>query len=291
MAQSPREIQRRIRGIKSTQQITKAMEMVAAVKLNRVRMQAEHSRPYVDKMYTMMSALCTSSYDFSDPLFLERPASKVLLVVVSSDRGLCGTFNVNVINAAKNFIEEQAGNEVTLLTIGRKAHDSLVRLGNKVEKYYAVPWGEALSTELRSISTYLMEAFIAERYDRVYVLYSKFVNVLKFNPTLVQYLPIPPLTQAERKKYLRMCTDFLVEPDFESVANLLGPGYLETRLYQAVVESLASEYAARMVAMRNANDNADEVIGELSLTYNKARQATITRDLIDIIGGVNALKG
>lgn len=291
MAQSPREIQRRIRGIKSTQQITKAMEMVAAVKLNRVRLQAEHSRPYVDKMYTMMSALCTSSYDFSDPLFLERPASKVMLVVVSSDRGLCGTFNVNVINAAKNFIEEQAGNEVTLLTIGRKAHDALVRLGNKVEKYYAVPWGEALSTELRSISTYLMEAFIAERYDRVYLLYSKFVNVLKFNPTLVQYLPIPPLTQVERKKYLRMCTDFIVEPDFESVANLLGPGYLETRLYQAVVESLASEYAARMVAMRNANDNADEVIGELSLTYNKARQATITRDLIDIIGGVNALKG
>jgi F-type H+-transporting ATPase subunit gamma len=291
MAQSPREIQRRIRGIKSTQQITKAMEMVAAVKLNRVRTQAEHSRPYVDKMYTMMSALCTSSYDFSDPLFLERPASKVMLVVVSSDRGLCGTFNVNVINAAKNFIEEQAGNEVTLLTIGRKAHDALVRLGNRVEKYYAVPWGEALSTELRSISTFLMESFIAERYDKVYLLYSRFVNVLQFVPTVVQYLPIPPFTQEERKKYLRMSTDFLVEPDFESVANLLGPGYLETRLYQAVVESLASEYAARMVAMRNANDNADEVIGELSLSYNKARQATITRDLIDIIGGVNALKG
>ena len=291
MAQSPREIQRRIRGIKSTQQITKAMEMVAAVKLNRVRLQAEHSRPYVERMYTMMCALCTSSYQLSDPLFLERPASKVLLVVVSSDRGLCGTFNVNVINAAKNFIDEQAGNEVTLLTIGRKAHDALVRLGHTVEKYYTVPWGEALAPELRSVSTYLMEAFIAERYDRVYLLYSKFVNVLKFKPTLVQYLPIPPLTQAERKKYLRMSTDFIVEPDFETVANLLGTAYLESRMYQAVIESLASEYAARMVAMRNANDNADEVIGELSLTYNKARQATITRDLIDIIGGVNALKG
>jgi F-type H+-transporting ATPase subunit gamma len=141
------------------------------------------------------------------------------------------------------------------------------------------------------VITYLMEAFIAERYDKVYLLYSKFINVLRFVPTLVQYLPIPPFSQEERKKYLRMCTDFIVEPDFESVANLLGPGYLETRLYQGVIESLASEYAARMVAMRNANDNADEVISELALTYNKARQATITRDLIDIIGGVNALKG
>jgi len=291
MAQSPREIQRRIRGIKSTQQITKAMEMVAAVKLNRVRLQAEHSRPYVERMQTMMCALCSSSYDFSDPLFLEQSGEKILLVVVTSDRGLCGTFNVNVINAAKNFLEDKDKKNITLLTIGRKGNDALARMGYAVERYHPVPWGPALNTELRLISLFLMEAFIAERFNKVYLLYSQFVNVLKYTPMLVQYLPIPPLPPEEKKKLLRMSTDFIVEPTFEAVANLLGSSYLETRLYHAVIESLASEYAARMVSMRNANDNADDVIRELSLTYNKARQATITKELIDIIGGVEALKG
>lgn len=291
MAQSPREIIRRIRGIKSTQQITKAMEMVAAVKLNRVRSQAERSRPYVNKMKTIMCSLRTTTDDITDPLFVQREVKRGLLVVITSDRGLCGTFNVNVINAAKNFLDEQKGKNISILAIGRKGNDALTRMGYTVDKFFPVPWGEALVSEVRKISVFMMESFAAESVDVVHVLYSHFTNVLKYVPTVLQYLPIPPLTQEERKEFLRLSADFIVEPSFELLANQLTPKYLETQLYHCVVESLASEYGARMVSMRNANDNAEEVIRELTLTYNKARQATITKELIDIIGGVEALKG
>jgi len=291
MAESPREILRRIRSIKSTQQITKAMEMVAAVKLNRVRLQAEQSRPYVDRMKTIMCALRSSGDDLTDPLFVQREEQRILLVVITSDRGLCGTFNVNVINAAKNFIEQHADKEVSIVAVGRKGNDALARMGHRVERFFPVPWGASLEADTRTISIYLMEAFTAEQVDSVRILYSHFANVLRYVPTCVQYLPIPPLTQQERRDLLRLSADFIVEPSFETVANQLTPRYLETGLYHYIVESLASEYAARMVSMRNANDNADEVIRDLTLTYNKARQASITKELIDIIGGVEAMKG
>lgn len=267
------------------------MEMVAAVKLNKVRLQAEHSRPYVDRMKTIMCALRSSADDISDPLFIQREAQRIMLVVITSDRGLCGTFNVNVINAAKNFLEQQADKQVSILAVGRKGNDALSRMGYKIERFFPVPWGEALEPETRNISIFLMETFTSEGVDAVHVLYSRFANVLQYVPTTLQYLPIPPLTQAERKDLLRLSADFIVEPSFEMVANTLTPRYLETQIYHCIIESIASEYAARMVSMRNANDNADEVIRDLTLTYNKARQATITRELIDIIGGVEALKG
>jgi len=292
MAESTREILRRIKGIQSTQQITKAMEMVSAVKLNKVRSQAENSRAYVDNMQQMMQALCASADEMSHPLLTPRETVKrVLLVVVTSDRGLCGTFNTNVINAARDFIEENEDKEISLLTIGAKGHDALSRMGYSIVKNVDVPWGDQIAPELKNISIFLEETFISAKTDMVYLLYSKFENVLRHVPTTVQYLPVPSLSEADMKSLLKLAAYFLVEPGFEEVANLLTPRYLETRLYHSVVESLASEYAARMVSMRNANDNAEEVIQELNLTYNKARQAGITTELIDIIGGVEALKG
>ena len=292
MAESTREILRRIKGIKSTQQITKAMEMVSAVKLNKVRTQAESSRPYVDSMQQMMQALCASADEISHPLLSPREdVQKVLLVVVTSDRGLCGTFNTNVINAAKEFIEENEDKEVTLLTIGAKGNDALSRMGYSILKTFNVPWGDEISREMKNVSLFLEETFYSMQTDKVYLLYSKFENVLRHVPTIVQYLPVPPLEEDDMKSLLKLAAYFMVEPSFDEVANILTPRYLETRMYHSIVESLASEYAARMVSMRNANDNAEEVIGELNLTYNKARQASITTDLIDIIGGVEALKG
>jgi len=292
MAESTREILRRIKGIKSTQQITKAMEMVSAVKLNRVRTQAESSRPYVDNMQQMMQALCASAEERIHPLLSPREEVKrVLLVVVTSDRGLCGTFNANVINAAKEFIKENEDKEITLLTIGAKGHDALNRMGYSVLKTFNVPWGDGIAVEMKNVSTLLEETFLSMQADRVCLLYSKFENVLKYVPTIVQYLPVPSLNEEEMRSLLKLSSDFIIEPSFEEVTNSLVPKYLETRLYHSVVESLASEYAARMVSMRNANDNAEEVIQELNLTYNKARQASITTELIDIIGGVEALRG
>jgi len=292
MAESTREILRRIKGIESTQQITKAMEMVSAVKLNKVRTQAESSRSYVDNMQQMMQALCASAEELNHPLLASREEVKrILLVVVTSDRGLCGTFNTNVINAAKDFIEENEDKEVTLLTIGAKGHDALSRMGYSILKTFNVPWGDEISREMKNVSLFLEETFYSMQTDKVYLLYSKFENVLRHVPTIVQYLPVPPLEEDDMKSLLKLAAYFIVEPSFDEVANILTPRYLETRMYHSIVESLASEYAARMVSMRNANDNAEEVIEELNLTYNKARQASITTDLIDIIGGVEALKG
>ncbi len=291
MPQSPREILRRIRGIKSTQQITKAMEMVAAVKLNRVRTQAESSRPYVNGMGTIMRSLCSSVDEVEHPMFSEKEIRKINLIVITSDRGLCGTFNVNVINAVEKFFTEHSEKEISIIAIGRKGCDALSKMGYNIEEYHDVPWGDDIEKKVKDINGYLTDGFTSGRVDSVYILYSKFENVLVHVPETVQHLPIPQLTEEEKREIVKWSVDFIVEPSFAEVVNQLIPSYLETQLYHSVIESLASEYAARMVSMRNANDNAEEVIQELTLTYNKARQATITRELIDIIGGVEALNG
>jgi len=292
MPESPRDILRRIRGIKSTQQITKAMEMVSAVKLTRVRNQAENARDYVDAMARMVRILCTTAADSDHVLFQERERDNILLIVVTSDRGLCGTFNTSVINAVEEFREEHVGQRITLICIGRKGAEALGRLGYDIEEALDVPWGaEVIQREVERINYNALGAYESGRFDAVYLLYSRFENVLVYKPTVAQHLPVPRLSEEEEKALAKWTIDFLLEPDFDSLANVLIPQYLETQLHFALIESLASEYAARMVAMRNANDNAEEVIDELNLSYNKARQASITRDLIDIIGGVEALNG
>jgi F-type H+-transporting ATPase subunit gamma len=291
MAQSPREILRRIKGIKSTQQITKAMEMVSAVKLNKVRLQAEHSRPYVESMGKIMRSLCSAAEDQSHPMFEQGEMEKLILVVITSDRGLCGTFNSNVINAVSRFCSAHENQEISFVTIGRKGHDALAKAGYNIERSHDVPWGDAIEKEVSNINGYITEAFESGRTDGVYILYSQFVNVLVQEPRAVQHLPVPKRNEDENAEESKWEVDFIVEPDFDAVAGKIIPKYLETQFYHCMVESLASEYASRMVSMRNANDNAEEVIEELTLNYNKARQASITRDLIDIIGGVEALNG
>jgi F-type H+-transporting ATPase subunit gamma len=291
MPESPRDILRRIRGIKSTQQITKAMEMVAAVKLTKVRNQAENSRAYVESMGLMMRTLCTTAGEIDNPLFEEHEQNNILLIVVTSDRGLCGTFNTNVINAVEAFRQEHADKTVTSICIGRKGEDALKRMGAEIEQAEDVPWGPEIQRQVERINSQVFEAFEARRYDAVYLLYSQFENVLVYTPTVVQHLPIPRLSPEEIEGMAKWSVDFLLDPGFEEVARQLVPQYLETQLQYALIESLASEHAARMVSMRNANDNAEEVIGELNLSYNKARQASITRELLDIIGGVEALNG
>ena len=291
MPESPRDILRRIRGIKSTQKITKAMEMVAAVKLTKVRNQAENSRAYVESMGIMMRTLCTTAGESDNPLFEEREQNNILLIVVTSDRGLCGTFNSNVINAVEAFRQEHADKNVKSICIGRKGEEALIRMGGEIEQAEDVPWGDEIQREVERINSQVFEAFEARRFDAVYLLYSRFENVLIYKPTVVQHLPIPRLSPEEIKGLAKWSVDFLLDPGFEEVARQLIPQYLETQLQYALIESLASEHAARMVSMRNANDNAEEVIGELNLSYNKARQASITRELLDIIGGVEALNG
>jgi F-type H+-transporting ATPase subunit gamma len=238
-----------------------------------------------------MRTLCTTAGEIDNPLFEEREQNNILLVVVTSDRGLCGTFNANVINAVEEFMQEHADKNVVSICIGRKGEEALNRMDGVIEQAEDVPWGPEIHREVERINSRVFEAFEARRYDAVYLLYSQFENVLVYKPTVVQHLPIPRLSDEEVKSMAKWSVDFLLDTGFEDVARQLIPQYLETQLQYALIESLASEHAARMVSMRNANDNAEEVIGELNLSYNKARQASITRDLIDIIGGVEALNG
>ncbi len=291
MPQSTREILRRIKGIKSTQQITRAMEMVAAVKLNRVRTLAENSRPYVNRLGTLMRIIRSSEMAVDHPVFSTKEGSRLLLIVITSDRGLCGTFNINMINAVLQFLEEQKGKQVSIIAVGKKGYDTLVRRGYAIEQFFPVPWGSTLASDLRTINTLLTEGFNAQKIDGVHLYYTQFINVLRHVPTHVKLLPLSPLSEEEKKHLIKGEIDFIMEPSFQELALSLIPQYIETQIYHCLIESVTSEQAARMVSMRNATDNADEMIKNLTLTFNKARQASITRELIDIIGGVEAMKG
>jgi F-type H+-transporting ATPase subunit gamma len=294
MAQSTREIRRRIKSVKSTQQITRAMQMVAAVKLNRVRSIAENSRPYVERLGTLMQIIRSSEMAelaTDHPAFRTTEGSRLLLLVITSDRGLCGTFNINMFNAVEQFLENNQGKQVTIFAIGKKGYDALTHKGYAVEKFFPVPASAALASDLRTITTLSTEYFNAQSADEVHIYYTRFVNVLRHEPTHLKLLPLSPLREEEKKHLIKGEVGFIMEPSFQELAQSIIPQYIETEIYHSLIESLTSEYAARMVSMRNATDNADEMIKALTLTYNKARQASITRELIDIIGGVEALKG
>ncbi len=294
MAQSTREIRRRIKGVKSTQQITRAMEMVAAVKLNRVRSQAENSRPYIDRLSMLMRIIRSSevaALAADHPVFRTTEGSRLLLIAITSDRGLCGTFNINMINAVEHFYACNREKQITTIAVGKKGYDALLRKGYGVEKFFPVPTSAALASDLRTINTLINEYFSGQSVDEVHICYTRFINVLRHEPTNLKLLPLSPLSEEERKHLVKGEIDFLMEPSFQELATALIPQYIETAIFHCLIESLTSEYAARMVSMRNATDNADEMIKALTLTYNKARQAGITKELIDIIGGVEALKG
>jgi F-type H+-transporting ATPase subunit gamma len=294
MAQSTREIRRRIKSVKSTQQITRAMQMVAAVKLNRVRSLAENSRPYVEHLGTLMRIIRSSeqaALAIDYPVFRTTEGARLLLIAITSDRGLCGTFNINMINAVEQFLESKKEKQITIFAVGKKGYDALLHKGYSVEKYFPVPTGAALSADLSTINTLINEYFSAQSVDEVHICYTRFVNVLRHEPSQLKLLPLSPLSEEEKKHLIKGEIDFLMEPSFQELALSLIPQYIESEIYHCLIESLTSEYAARMVSMRNATDNADDMIKALTLTYNKARQASITRELIDIIGGVEALKG
>jgi len=291
MALSPREILRRIRGIKSTQQITRAMQMVAAVKLTRIRSLAENSRPYVQRQETLMRAFRSSAYAVDHPVFNPAEGNRVLLLVITSDRGLCGTFNLNIINAVVGYLEQNKGKQITIIAVGKKGYDALTRRGYAVERFLPVPWGEALARELRVVNSFVTDSFNTQKIDEVHIYYTRFLNVLRHVPTLTKLLPLEPLSKEEQEHLIKGEIDFIMEPSFADIALSLVPQYIEMQLRHCLIESGTSEQAARMVAMQNATDNSADLIKDLTLRFNKARQANITRELIDIIGGVEALKG
>jgi F-type H+-transporting ATPase subunit gamma len=281
------DLRRRIRSTKSTQQITKAMKMVSAAKLRRAQERMMAARPYSAALLEVLASLATRVDLSSHPLLAEREQeNKVLLVVVTADRGLCGAFNTNVVRAAQNAILERGWNEVHLMPIGRKGIDFFKRRPYPIRKQANVASALSLQTA-RELATELSEAFVSGEFDAVYVIFNGFKSVIAQTIVLRRLLPIegsvttpPPDAGAS--------VEYLYEPGPEQILNDLLPKHLEFQLYRVLLESAAAEQGARMTAMEAATKNASDMISHLSLTYNRIRQASITKEIIEIVSGAAA---
>ncbi|MCS6801550.1 MAG: ATP synthase F1 subunit gamma [Chloroflexota bacterium] len=284
---SLRDIRRRIRSIKNTARITKAMEMVAAAKMRRAQQRVLAGRPYAETIRAVLADVVAKIPATDDgpinPLLDVRPVRRIGLILITSDRGLAGGFNANMTRRAAQFIFESAV-PVSVVTIGRKGRDFMVRLGWDLRADYSNLGDYPTLLDTTPISRVVMDDFRSGYVDEVYLGYSKFVNTMVQRPVIEKLLPIDPPPDLDR-------TEFLYEPSPEAVLDALVTRYVEMQVYHAVLENSASEHSARMVAMRNATENANEVVNDLTLTANKVRQEVITKELLEIVGGVNALRG
>jgi len=295
-----REIRRRIRSIKSTAQITKAMELVAASKMRRAQERVLAARPYAEKMRNVLADIYQQTKSTGGgalhPLLEYHAAGDSALVLVTADRGLCGAFNANMIRRAIDFVlERQAeGRAVTLVTVGRKGRDFFLRQGIPISADFSGLGDAPKLASVTPIAHHIINGYTASKnnpvpWRDVYLAYSTFVSTMIQRPTIIRILPMEP-THFGEEPVSQLPLDYIYEPNPEELLNQLLPRFVEVQIYQAVLESIASEQSARMVAMRNATDNANELVNALILTANKVRQAVITKELIDITTSASAIK-
>lgn len=282
---SLRDIRRRIKGVKNIRQVTRAMNMIAAARLRRAQAKAESARPYADRLTTILQDVVSSGGALRHPLMAQRPIRRVALIVVSADRGLCGAFNAGILRDATRFLREQTV-PVDLFTVGRKARDHFQRLGANVVAHFPQPSRDVKLEEFTKISQQIISDYGTGKYDQVTLVYVKFVSVLKSVPTVTALLPLAPPAKADKPAGAA----YEFEPAAEELLNTLLPQYVEVLLYRALVESLASEQAARMVAMKSATDSASDMIQGLTREYNSARQGSITTALLEVVAGADAMK-
>lgn len=275
---STKEIKNRIRSMESTRQITKAMEMVAASKLRRAQAQVLSSRPYFEILYSTIADIASSNRDFSSPYLQERPVKKALYIVIAGDRGLAGGYNSNILKLVQS---EIAGKDAVVLPIGKKALDYFKskQIPTFTEQYAEA--AELTVGDCFSVSKQVSKAFLAGEFDQITVAYTNFVSVLAQTPAAMQLLP---LKKPEKKESTNQ-GDILYEGDSEEVFAAIIPEYLGGVIYGALCESRASEQAARRAAMDSATQNADDMIDDLSLKFNRARQAAITQEITEIVAG------
>ncbi|HEX2912800.1 MAG TPA: ATP synthase F1 subunit gamma [Chloroflexia bacterium] len=290
-------LRRRIRSVKNIAQTTKAMELVAASRMRRAQQNVLSARPFSQKILEVIAdiAALQQSEDFRQisPLLQQRPIERVGLVIVTSDRGFAGSFNINTIRRAVRFItEETSGKPVQIVAVGRKGRDFMVRSGrNVIAEFTGIPDRPSLLDTL-PISKVVIDDYVNGKYDAVYLLYTNFINTLTVRPKLIKLLPIDPSGLEPDENTIDMQkTDFIFEPNPAEVLRSLLPRFVEVEIYQAILESIASEQSSRMVAMRNASDKAKELVGDLTLTMNKVRQASITQEILEIAGAAAALGG
>ncbi|NCO35903.1 MAG: ATP synthase F1 subunit gamma [Armatimonadetes bacterium] len=294
---SLRDIRRKIRAVKNIQQITQAMKMIAAQRLKRAQGRVNAAKPYSEKMQQLVGYLAPHARDINHPLLeLRDPVDAVGVVVVSGEKGLCGSYNNNVIRAGVNAIANirerraSAGDQmpVHVISVGRKATDFLRKRDYNLHASFTQIGVDTAFAEVQAIADAITGIYLDGTVDEVHIAYTEFVTAIQQRAKVIKFLPIesPSAGDGEPARQL----EYIFEPDAPGLMAHLLPRYVETQIYHLLLESVASEYGARMTAMSNATENAGEMIDNLTLTYNKARQATITRELLEVVGGAEALK-
>ena len=316
---SVRDIRRKIRVVKNISQITQAMKMVAAAKLRRVQDRVQKGKPYSQTMAELVGTLAPNVREFNHPLLDVRPVGAIGIVVIAADKGLCGSYNSNILRLAHQFIDRKtrevneaggdAGREpIRLVTIGRKATDYFTKRGYNVSQSFLSIGADTPYEQVRAASNAITGMFLTSQVDEVYICYTEFITTISQRPQAIKFLPIEPpgATTEEATKASQNgagpnvasnensdggTTEFIFEPSAPQLLGVLLPRFVETRVYQILMEAVASEFGARMTAMTNATKNAGEQIDALTLLANRTRQAGITKELLEIVGGAEALKG
>ncbi|MCY1040346.1 ATP synthase F1 subunit gamma [Corallococcus sp. bb12-1] len=293
---SLRDIRKRIRSVKNTRQITKAMKMVSAAKLRKAQEAILAARPYAQTLDQIISELAVRSADqeLAHPLLASRPVRRVELLLLTSDRGLAGGFNSNIIRRANRFLYEHSNLQVRVSTVGRKGNDFFRNRGQSIRKDFAGLYAGLNYRSAANVAEELTAAFLNDEVDAVYVVYNEFVSAIAQNVTVAQLLPLQPATTKaptpETVAAAPALVDFKYEPSRQAVLDRLVPQAVNIKVYRALLESVASEQGARMSAMENATNNATDMISSYTLLYNRTRQAVITKELMEIVSGAEALK-
>lgn len=285
---SSRDIRNKIRSVRNTQKITKAMEMVAASKMRKAQERMRHARPYAEKIRNVAAHMSHANSEYRHPFLIERDSVKrVGIIVVTSDKGLCGGLNTNVLRLALNSIRQwqSEGEEIEVLAIGNKGLGFMQRLKANIVSQVTGLGDRPQLDKLVGAVKVMLDGYAEDRFDRLLIFYTRFVNTMKQEPVKEQLLPL----SGERLGVPASVWDYIYEPEAQVVLDEVLTRYIETLVYQAVAENIASEQSARMVAMKAASDNAGTLIDDLTLVYNKTRQAAITKELSEIVGGAAAV--
>ncbi|MBS3970201.1 MAG: F0F1 ATP synthase subunit gamma [Clostridia bacterium] len=280
-----RDIKRRIRSVKNTQQITRAMKMVAAAKLRKAQASVIAARPYSNKLSEVMGRLSSAQSSFSHPLLEERTEGKIGFVVISADRGLCGGYNQNILRFARNKIDSM-GEDVSLICVGRKTRDFFARRNYNIKEYYTDLGDLPDYIQGRELAREIMKMYNTREFKKLYLVYTEFGSAISYKSKMIPLLPVSPEVDKGDKQEI----EYIYEPSSEEVLGTLLPRYVEINVFRALLEAKASEHGARMTAMSSATDNAGELIDKLVLSYNRARQAAITKEISEIVGGAAALQ-
>jgi ATP synthase, F1 gamma subunit len=298
---SIREIRQRIRSVKNTAKITKAMQMVASSKMRRAQVRVERARPYADQIRELtarLAAVAAASGEVSNDLALlkERPVHNIGVIIISPDRGLSGALPSNInrfaaqtaARAKKELKEQNSSQAVNFVAVGRKGRDFIVNSGENLIAEFTNYGDRPTLSDASSIAKVAVDAFLKGEVDVVYLVYAKFINTVTQTPTAVQLLPVKPPEQQAKAGH-KETLDYIYEPSASEIFEQLLPRYVDVQVFQGLLETVASQQSAQMVAMKNATDNANQLVQDLNLTYNKARQAAITTQILEVVAGAEAL--